>query len=178
MFERCREFVNCTGLSFHNRNSTQRYGRILYGKRCIRNSKSDKWQTLCWHGRIDSRIKEHFFDLRGNSHKNAPLQQDWNEYGETAFEFLVILTCHPKELIFKEQEQIDSYDFDYLYNTHPTAGSPLGFKHSEESKAKMSASRKGRAVSHEARARLLIANSNPSLERREKNFSGIKRIQA
>jgi group I intron endonuclease len=132
-------------------------------------------------GRIDSRIKEHFFDLRGNSHKNAPLQQDWNEYGETAFEFLVILTCHPKELIFKEQEQIDGYDFDYLYNTHPTAGSPLGFKHStagsplgfkhsEESKAKMSASRKGRAVSHEARARLLIANSNPSLERREKKF--------
>jgi len=145
-------------------------------------------------GELEKRRIAHFSMLRLDTHLNGPLQYDWNEYGETAFEFLIVGHCSPKGLVGKEQERMDMYDFDSLYNLSPTAGSNLGFKHSdearanmsagqlrregnerrfgqvrsEETRARMSAAAKGKEKSDETRARMSIAQSNRSAETRAK----------
>lgn len=99
---------------------------------------------------------EHWKSLRRNAHHNGYLQNAWNKYGEDAFEFVVIGTSPPEHLIRMEQRLLD--DIKPEYNLSPTAGSPLGVRRSEETRARMSAARKGRTYhSPEARAKLSAA---------------------
>jgi group I intron endonuclease len=96
----------------------------LNGKRYVGSAKN-----------IFGRWKKHKNCLVRNEH-NVKLQNAWNKYGESAFEFNVILWCAVLDLIRYEQLFIDGYDtFKNGYNACPTAGSSLGFKHSEETKA-------------------------------------------
>lgn len=107
---------------------------------------------------LESRKSYHFSMLRKGNHDNAHIQHSYNKWGENAFEFHVVLECPPVELIAREQERIDGYDFNALYNISPTAGSPLGVKHSAETNAKNSATQKGRVVSAETRKKISEAN--------------------
>lgn len=43
-------------------------------------------------------INRHIFELKYGQHRNAQLQQDWNSFGENAFEFSIIKTVKPDEL--------------------------------------------------------------------------------
>ena len=82
--------------------------------------------------------------LKYKKHQNNHLQNSYNKYGKENFEFKIILYCSPENLIFYEQRAINSYNFrNELYNLSPTAGSPKGYNHSEETKKKMSEDRKG-----------------------------------
>lgn len=87
---------------------------------------------------LKSRWNIHKHRLRKGNHPNCPLQLAWNKYGEESFSFNI-------DLIKKEQELIDEYlsSAHPLYNIRIKAESNLGFRHSEESKKKMSESRKG-----------------------------------
>lgn len=106
----------------------------------------------------------HLHQLRKGSHHSVLLQRAFNKYGEESFLFEKILLCEKSELIFYEQIKLDEYKpYDPLigYNICTNAGSSLGvkmskenielmrkrllgnkhclnFKHSEETKAKMS----------------------------------------
>jgi group I intron endonuclease len=95
-----------------------------------------------------NRIWKHKSDLRTNIHHNHYLQNAWNKYGEEDFEFSIIENLEIGDNIV-EREQ---YWIDYLnikdknigYNLKLRAYSNLGYKFSEQSKIKMSISKKNK----------------------------------
>jgi len=70
--------------------------------------------------RIKSRRIQHFSDLRHNRHHNKRLQQDFNEYGENSFVFIIERaasdSAHARraeiELINKRKENLSAYNFN------------------------------------------------------------------
>ena len=103
--------------------------------------------------------RTHKKELKANNHKNSYLQNHYNKYGE-CFYFEIIVECEVKELIEKEQYYIDFYK-SYIrkigFNLCPTAGSQLGFKHSEETKNKWSTKRTGFKHSTEGKNNMSFA---------------------
>lgn len=49
------------------------------------------------------RLLKHFALLRHNRHENAHLQNAWNKYGESSFEWSIIETCDTSILTEREQ---------------------------------------------------------------------------
>ncbi len=113
--------------------------------------------------KISIRLIRHKCDLNKKRHDNILLQRAWNKYGSDAFEFKIIeVIIEPTKQKLIEREQ---FWIDWLkcvapngYNLRPIANNMLGFKHSEETKRKMSFVQKGRIVSKEARAKTSLAN--------------------
>ena len=105
---------------------------------------------------IKRRWAEHKHRLKKQIHPNPKLQNAWNKYGAEAFEFTTLISCEPKDFVLYEQRSIDSYEAsgDKGYNLCPVAGSVLGIKRSEETKAKMSAAQKGRELTEEHRRKI------------------------
>lgn len=101
---------------------------------------------------ISNRLGNHIRRLRSNKHDNQHLQNAWNKYGANNFEFKVILYCDKEMCIYYEQACIDGLKPEY--NILPTAGSPLGHKHTSETRTKMSAARIGIKLSDETRAKM------------------------
>jgi len=98
---------------------------------------------------IVKRLLDHKNDLKRQ--ENTPyFQNAWNKYGSENFSFEVIRELHFKDqdieflkqhLLANEQIYLDlyeSYKRENGYNICPIAGSPLGVKHTEESKQKNS----------------------------------------
>lgn len=100
---------------------------------------------------------EHRSLLRRGLHHSRILQRAWNKYGEQAFAFKPLLVCAKTDLIFYEQRAIDTFRPEY--NISPTAGNCLGFKHSAESRARMSAANKGKKLPREVVAKIAAANT-------------------
>lgn len=108
---------------------------------------------------IGTRFCQHKRLLYRNKHPNIYLQNSWNKYGESLFEFHVIEYCPKENLIGREQFYLDIFkptDLRFGFNINPTADSnygrkfgiiarnnnrnaQLGRKHSEETKKKISA---------------------------------------
>jgi group I intron endonuclease len=85
---------------------------------------------------ISARWSSHLGTLRRNKHRSLKLQRHYNKYGITDLEFTILLGCEKEDLIKTEQYFIDSYN--PFFNSLKIAGSPLGFRHSDEAKKKMS----------------------------------------
>lgn len=99
------------------------------------------------------RIGEHRFELLKGSHHSILLQRAWNKYGAGSFEFRILRVTEPSDAVAFEQAFIDFHkaaDSKFGYNLAPLAGTMLGFKHSVEACAKMSASQRGKKRSPEA----------------------------
>jgi group I intron endonuclease len=99
---------------------------------------------------VRARLHCHRSELRRGIHRNPILQRAWDKYGEAAFRFAVLqgLKDTPELVIEREQFWIDKLgaaDRATGYNINPIAGaSPMqGRNHTDESKAKMSASKVG-----------------------------------
>lgn len=91
------------------------------------------------------RWRGHRSALRAGRHCSKHLQAAWNKYGEQAFRFQVLERCPPvrEQIIRCEQRWLDlrrSYLPERGYNSSPTAGSNLGYKHSDSARQRMSAS--------------------------------------
>jgi group I intron endonuclease len=70
------------------------------------------------------------------------LQNAWNKYGEQSFVFEILEYCEPDKLIEREQLYIDWFkccDREIGFNLKPSAQNSLGYKHTEEAKAKIKA---------------------------------------
>ncbi len=106
---------------------------------------------------LDERKQKHFSRLRNGTHENTYFQQAFNECGEDAFEFHVLEEVSAESLLDVEQERIDGYDFEKLYNLSPTAGSRRGTRSSAETRAKISAAKSN--PSSETRARMSAATT-------------------
>lgn len=107
---------------------------------------------------IQKRKYDHFRELLLNSHGNPKLQHAYNLYGKNNFEFEIIeiveKTKNESDLEFrrrlvkeKEQYYLDRLLFakeknnkfrELCFNIHRIADSPMGLKHSDESRKKMS----------------------------------------
>lgn len=90
--------------------------------------------------KVAKRWREHVRQLDEGKHSNRFLSRCWKKNGRDSFVFRVLLVCDKKNLIMYEQIMIDFYKPEY--NSAPVAGSRLGLKMSEDSRAKMRASRR------------------------------------
>ena len=97
---------------------------------------------------IDQRWRSHRHLLSSGKHHSPTLQRSWLKHGEVAFVFEVVELIGDKALLIaREQYWIDvlrSACPNTGFNVSPTAGSPLGVKHTAETREKWSAARKGR----------------------------------
>ena len=92
---------------------------------------------------IESRWRSHKNQLKKNRHHSSKLQNAYNKYGKDNFIFEVISYIEDKtKLINYEQKWLDFFNPEY--NILITAGSPLGTKMSDETRKKISESKKGK----------------------------------
>jgi group I intron endonuclease len=104
---------------------------------------------------IEQRWKLHRVSLHRGIHHSRYLQHSFKKYGETAFEFEVLITCDPDYLLFYEQQFLDQLQPEY--NTYKIAGSSKGATWSLDTRLKVSLSRKGKKKSDSHR--LLLINN-------------------
>lgn len=101
---------------------------------------------------LDQRRREHFSRLANNKHINTHLQNAYNKYGREAFDFEILETIDiddniKDKLLKREQFWIDNLKPEY--NILLVAGSNLGYRHTEETKKKISESTTGVKKSEE-----------------------------
>lgn len=135
----------------------------IYRIRNLRNRKSYVGQAAF---SFEKRFKEHRHYLRHGKHHSRHLQRAWDRYGERVFVFEVIEEMRRdrksdkefrKSLSVREQFHMDALQAANPlcgYNESPSAGSQLGYRHSEASKRKMSEAGRGRQLSEKWRKSL------------------------
>jgi len=90
---------------------------------------------------VKTRIRKHLGALRGDYHTNSRLQYAFNKYGEGDFEINILEETNESNLLNREQFYMDKFSaVTQGYNRCPSAH---GFRHSEESKIKMSKAKMG-----------------------------------
>lgn len=102
---------------------------------------------------LQKRKAGHLYKLRRNTHGNPHLQAAWNKFGEDSFEFVILEHVAKEFLLDVEQRYLDETRREYNIATvawAPNLGKPL----SAETRAKQSASLKGRVPSKECRAKI------------------------
>ena len=142
----------------------------IYEIVCCKNSKRYVGSSKS----LTDRLYKHKYMLKNNIHHSKKLQAAWNKHGELNFKFNVILYCSVGNLQMYEQKFIDFNEcYSKGYNSAPNAGGQRNFKHSEETKAKLSKIGKGRphTESHKkALAQALTGNVNALGKKFSKEF--------
>lgn len=82
---------------------------------------------------IKERLINHKSMLRCNKHHSIYLQNAYNKYGVSNFVFEVIEECKLEDLIIKEQNYINKYNFKNLYNILPKSSPGFCKKHKRKS---------------------------------------------
>jgi group I intron endonuclease len=82
---------------------------------------------------IRKRFREHLFLLKRGVHWNLNLQADWNKFGDSQFDFILIEFCKTRKASFEaEQKAIDHWwPKGKLYNYQPLSTSSKDRKFSE-----------------------------------------------
>jgi group I intron endonuclease len=110
---------------------------------------------------LRNRINRHYNDLVKQKHTSKHLQNAFNLYGNENFIVEVLEFCDRETLIQKEQfflDKLKPWDRLIGYNTCEIAGLPSKRKLTEEQKAKISKSLKGRVVSDETKKKISEGN--------------------
>jgi len=103
---------------------------------------------------IYQRWATHRSDLNKHKHDNQHLQNAWNKYGITEFQFTILeIVDDPKQLLTKEQWYLDqiSSNTTGVYNICFTAGSCLGKTVSLETREKIRQGHLEKSLSQEHR---------------------------
>jgi len=107
---------------------------------------------------LTRRFTEHKRQLRKEIHPNRFLQRAWEKYGEDAFDFQISEFVPDIDLLIEREQfwldKTQSFQKSIGYNLSPTAKSILGYRFSDEQKAKVSAGIKGKPKSASHRANL------------------------
>lgn len=119
----------------------------------------------------DLRWRQHRNALRRGDHPNVHLQRAWAKDGEQSFVFRMIEVCEPAQLIEREQVHIDARAD---YNICPNAGSSLGRRHSEGTRAKISEKKRGQKMA--PRTDEHRANISKALRGKSMNPSSIAKM--
>lgn len=91
--------------------------------------------------RFNQRWALHRHHLRNGTHHSRKLQAAWNKYGEQ-LQFERLLICAREHVVMYEQLAIDALRPEL--NVAPMAGSSLGYRHTEETKAKFAERKRAR----------------------------------
>lgn len=103
---------------------------------------------------VRKRKSYHLWMLRENNHFNPKLQNAFNKYGESNFEFTILETCKREELNNKEIQYIKQYNtVEEGYNICEGGEGSLGRTLSEETKQKISNANIGRKQDEVAKKR-------------------------
>lgn len=136
------------------------YAKSQRGVYCILNLANQR-HYIGSSENLNGRMREHFNALKRGAHKNRKLQNAWNKYGSDAFRFDVIEVIPSGDIVSAEQSWIDqTLPF---YNLRRTAESNLGFKHSDETKAKISRAHVGKSLTDECKAKISTAMTGKTL---------------
>jgi len=110
---------------------------------------------------LTKRKAVHFYRLRNGNHHSIYLQSSFNKHGENNFEFQVLEYVKDLDNLIEREQFWFSWtnccNRQNGYNLSPLAGSSLGVKHSEETKANWSKQRKGAKRSDETKSRIALA---------------------
>lgn len=102
---------------------------------------------------IYTRWKQHKSDLNRNRHPNPYMQKSYNKYGKIYFVYSILEECTEDKLLEREQYYLDYvFEANNTFNLALIAGSPTkGRKkpHTEETKKKISETKKGKNLSDE-----------------------------
>lgn len=102
----------------------------------ILNTKNKKFYIGSTTMKVYKRIQHHYEMLKVNKHKNSHLQRAWNKYGEDSFTFIIEENLEKSMCLIKEQELIDFFKIENLYNINPLAsGTPNMSKETIEKRA-------------------------------------------
>ncbi|HWY35540.1 MAG TPA: GIY-YIG nuclease family protein [Nitrosopumilaceae archaeon] len=138
---------------------------------------------------LKTRWTIHKNSLIKNEHHSIKLQRSFNKHGINSFIFEPIQYCSKESLIINEQYWIDHFDsYNKGYNCVPKAGSTIGYKHTEDTKKRMSLSKigiklnrpsanKGKKMSEEQKLKISISNKgNKSCVGRKLSKDHIEKI--
>lgn len=95
---------------------------------------------------LGHRFRQHKYLLKKGKHDNKKLQDDYNQFTDTAFEFIVIEECS-NEIFKKDLEAIEQNylnTFENKYNIAQIAGSNLGIKRDKKTRQKILENRPNR----------------------------------
>lgn len=98
------------------------------------------------------RNREHFSQLKNNSHCCIRLQRSYFKHGASNFRFEVLEFCPADILTEREQFYMDAARCTGMYNTAPAAGSLRGITKTPEQRLKISLANKGKKKTAEMRA--------------------------
>lgn len=116
--------------------------KIISGVYAIRNTVNGH----CYIGSsidIRGRWDIHRHHLRHGTNPAQHLQRSWNKYGEENFEFIVLQRVAERDmLIVVEQKFMDEYQ--PIFNSRKIAESNYGMRSSDETRAKIAASKKNK----------------------------------
>jgi len=129
---------------------------------------------------LTRRWNKHKRYLNKNIHPNKYLQASWNKHGEKNFQFKVLQYVeNVKNIIAIEQSWLDwfkSFERGVGYNICRIADNRLGVLHTEESKLKMSYSRKGiiKSVEWQNKITKALIGKKRTKEQRERQSLSLK----
>lgn len=92
---------------------------------------------------VKSRWNHHKHLLRLNKHNNKHLQSSWNNHGEDNFIFTILFQFKDINEMYAKEKELVKLDSNLFYNlSEGGRGSSAGFKWSDESRKKLSESKK------------------------------------
>lgn len=156
--------------------------RTKTGVYCWRNLANGKIYVGGAYVSLAGRRKSHLARLQKGNHANKHFQAAWNKYGEESFRFEVLERCSPRKVQRAEQKWLNFYhagDPQWTYNKSQTAGSLLGYKFSEEVKARKSVAMKTSPAAIAQRKRLALTNRGRKMsaaERKQRSLAQKGRI--
>lgn len=108
-----------------------------------------------------NRWKTHKHELRFNKHPNQHLQNSWNTHGEENFEFIIVELVKDFSKLAEREEYwfsiTNCHDGYHGFNKLKHSRTSLGYKHTEETLAKMAKAQTGRIHSELSRQNRSIA---------------------
>jgi group I intron endonuclease len=108
---------------------------------------------------FNKRWSKHQRELLGNIHHCYHLQDDYDIYGPSVFDYFIILECDVRDCLMYEQMYIDAYwdGGDRCYNIAMDATSPMKgrtYQHTEEAKKAIGNNNKGKKRTPEVKERI------------------------
>jgi len=119
---------------------------------------------------IMKRFGDHRSFLRNNSHPNSHIQAAYNKHGKDSLKFEILIECC-EEFMYSEENfwvnMLNSCNREFGYNLRSTNPERGSFRHSDESKSKISAAGIGRPSSMKGQK-----HSDESREKMSKSLMG------
>lgn len=121
---------------------------------------------------IQRRYKQHLSNINNLKHQEA-IYLALRKYGVENFSFEILKECDINNLSKFEQYYISKYDAYGCNGYNETVGGEgsIGYKHTKESKEKMSASRKGRIVNEEWKQHMRDSSTHHTPWNKDKKLS-------